>query len=112
MAYDEELAQRVHDALEGIENVTAKKMFGAHVFMIGGHMTVGVDADRIMLRVGKDQYDEVLAMEYVSMMNFTGKPLTGFVFIDPEGFAEDDDLQKWVNMALSFTTSLPPKVKK
>jgi len=86
-----------------------KKMFGGIVFMVDGNMCIGIVKDRLMLRVGPDQYEELLKENHVLKMDFTGKPMRGFVYLQPEGFAEDDDLQRWINIALSFVRTLPPK---
>ena len=90
-------------------NVEQKKMFGGLCFMVSGHMSCGVTDDPLMVRVGPDQYAEALARPHAREMDFTGKPLRGFVYVDQEGFESDEDLASWVDMSMKFVFSLPPK---
>ena len=109
MAYDEWLAHRIRECLDDKSGVTEKRMFGGLVFMVYGNMCCGVGADDLMLRVGPDQYDDLLAKEYARPMDFTGKPLKGMLYISPAGIEDDDDLARWLGRALSCVMSLPPK---
>ena len=86
-----------------------KKMFGGIVFMVNGHMSCGVDTEKLMVRVGPAQYESALARPFASEMDFTGKSLKGFVYVAPEGFETDEDLNSWVETSLDFVLSLPPK---
>jgi len=67
-------------------------MFGGIAFMISGNMCCGVVGEELMARVGHEQYDEALLRPHARKMDFTGKPLMGFVYIGFEGFASDKDL--------------------
>ena len=109
MAYDEGLAQRIRELMAEHETVVEKKMFGGLAFMLQGNMSCGVSGDDLMLRVGPEAYEEALARPHARPMDFTGKPLRGFVYVDPVGFAEDDDLADWVAMSTRFALSLPAK---
>lgn len=109
MAYDEGAAERIRGVLASQAGIEEKNMFGGLAFMLNGHMCVGVVGERLMLRVGKEQYDAILLKQYVSVMDFTGKALPGFVYIDAEGFSEDDTLSEWIDIAKRFVLSLPPK---
>ena len=109
MAYDEGVAQRVREIMAGISVVTEKKMFGGIAFMVNGNMCVGIVKEQLMLRVGPDQYEALLNKNFVLKMDFTGKPMRGFIYIQPEGFTEDKELQQWIDIALSFVNTLPPK---
>lgn len=109
MSYDEGLAQRIREAMSTVSGVSEKKMFGGIAFMVHGNMCVGVVKHELMLRVGSDQYDEVLNMPYVRKMDFTGKPMRGLVYIEPDGFGEDKEIRYWIDRALIFVTSLPEK---
>ena len=109
MAYDDGIAERLRDVYMHVQNVVEKKMFGGLAFMVNGHMTCGVDAEHLMVRVGPAQYEEALAKPYARVMDFTGKPLKGFVFVDAEGFDSDQELADWVEMSLAFVRELPPK---
>ena len=109
MAYDEALADRVRDALAGRNGVREQKMFGGIAFMVDGHMTVGVVNDELMARVGADGEDEALAQPHARVMDFTGRPMTGFIQVAAEGVATGDDVRAWVERSLAYTTTLPPK---
>lgn len=111
MAYDEELARRVREELEDQEGYSEKKMFGGICFMINGNMMGGVLGDLLMVRVGKERYEEALEIPHCREMDFTGRPLRGLVLIEPEGFEEDEDFLHWVTMGLDYAGSLPPKRK-
>jgi TfoX/Sxy family transcriptional regulator of competence genes len=110
MAYDEALAGRVRDVLaDRGDRVREQKMFGGLAFMVDGHMTVGVVNDELMARVGADSEDAALAQPHARTMDFTGRPMTGFIQVSAEGVAAEDDVRAWIDRALSFTSTLPPK---
>jgi TfoX/Sxy family transcriptional regulator of competence genes len=109
MAYDENLAQRVRQALSGQDGVIEKKMFGGLAFMLHGNMSVGVEKDRLMVRVGPDRYDEALARPHARPMDFTGRPMKGFVYVPPAGIQSDAALQEWVQLGAEFALTLPRK---
>lgn len=92
MAYDEDLAERLHDYFERRDDVEVKKMFGGLCFMVSSHMCCGIVGDTLMARIGPDAYDECLTKKYAREMDFTGKAMKGMVFVAPEGIAEDADL--------------------
>jgi len=113
MAYDEHLAERVKRSFS-LQNASfeVKKMMGGLIFMVNGKMCVGVDQDkktgkdRLMARIGKEVYEAALEETGARKMDFTGKPMRGFVFIDPEGFDRDADLDYWIQKALDFNRAL------
>ncbi len=109
MPYDEGLAERIRSILEEREDVTEKKMFGGLAFMIDGNMCCGVNKEDLMLRLGKDGANAALKLPHARDMDFTGKPLKGFVYVDADGYAEDEDLANWIQRAAEFAGSLPGK---
>ena len=109
MPYDEGLAERIREALEGQRAITERQMFGGLAFMAHGHMFVGIVGDTLMARVGTEAYPSALAKPSAREMDFTGKPMKGYVFVDPPGFADDDTLADWVARSHRFVRSLPPK---
>jgi hypothetical protein len=84
-------------------------MFGGLCFMVRGHMAVGLTATDLMVRVGPEAWNAALEDEHAREMDFTGKSLKGFVFVDPAGWATKRDLEKWVARGVKFAESLPPK---
>jgi TfoX/Sxy family transcriptional regulator of competence genes len=109
MAYDEGVAQRVREIMEDIPGVTEKKMFGGIAFMVNGNMCSGVVKSELMMRVGADGYDDALSQPHAREMDFTGKPMKGFVYVGEKGFAADRDLRSWINRAYQFVSALPKK---
>lgn len=109
MAYDETTAERVRARLQGRRGITERKMFGGLAFMAHGHMFIGVSGSRLMVRVGSEHYADALARPHAGVMDFTGKPMRGYVYVEPAGFALAQELAFWVEKGYDFVTSLPPK---
>jgi TfoX/Sxy family transcriptional regulator of competence genes len=110
MAYDEALAERVRAAMVGRHGLSERKMFGGVCFMLHGNMFAGVESGRIMLRVGADRFEAALARPGARPMDFTGRPMTGFVFVDSSAVESDGRLHDWLQEALGYVETLPPKV--
>ena len=109
MPYDEELAARVRTALAGRDGVTERKMFGGLAFMLGGHMCCGVVKEDLVLRLGPAEAERALEEAHARPMDFTGKPLKGFVYVGPGGLETDGELRGWLERAAGLAASLPPK---
>ena len=109
MAFDEGVAQRIREQLGDRPDIVEKRMFGGLAFIHRGHMCCGVQDKMLMARVGPDAYADALSRPCTREMDFTGKALKGFVYVDPSGFDEDDQLREWIDLCLSFTGSLPAK---
>ncbi len=109
MAYSEALAQRIRVTLQDELGVTERKMFGGLCFMLRGNMCCGVLKDELMLRVGAEQHAAALERPHARMMDFTGKPMKGMVYVDTDGVATDEALAEWVQWGVNFAGSLPPK---
>lgn len=109
MAYDEFLVDRVRRVLEEKHALFfEKKMMGGLIFMVDEKMCVGIDIDkttgesRIMARIGKEAYEAALLEKGIREMDFTGSVMRGFVYIGPDGFDLDEDLEFWIDKALAF----------
>ena len=109
MAYDEETANRVRQALSKHGDFEEKRMFGGLAFMVRGHMCCGIVGGEIMVRVGADRYAEALAVPHARPMDFTGRPLTGMVYVAPAGFKTATTLDAWVARGLAHVRSLPSR---
>ena len=109
MAYDERLASRLRQIFAGRADVVEKKMFGGLAFMVGGYMCCGVTDSMLMARVGPAQYEDALAHPDARIMDFTGRPLKGYVYVLPAGLEADDALHGWVERCEQFVATLPPK---
>jgi TfoX/Sxy family transcriptional regulator of competence genes len=111
MAFDPGLAQTLRDALADLP-ITERKMFGGLAFLLNGHMVCGVHKGGAMVRVGKDHSAKALALEGVTPMMFTGKPMAAMVDV-ADASVEDDAIRgKILAMALATVQALPPKVAK
>jgi TfoX/Sxy family transcriptional regulator of competence genes len=109
MAFSEELANRVRVIAKVRPTVTEKKMFGGLAFMLNGNMFCGISQNSLMARVGRDHYAASLAKPHVRIMDFTGRPMQGYVYVDPAGLASDPELQFWVELCADYALTLPPK---
>lgn len=109
MSYDKGLAQRIREQLQERSDVEEKKMFGGLCFMVSGHMCCGLVGDLLMARVGPDNYKDCLSKPYTNEMDFTGRPMRGFIYVSPEGIKTDSDLTEWIGHCIDFVESLQPK---
>ncbi|HEY0636129.1 MAG TPA: TfoX/Sxy family protein [Pseudonocardiaceae bacterium] len=109
MAYDEGLAERLREVLAGEPGVDERHMFGGLAMMVDGHLAVGVHRDALMVRVGADAHDRLLAEPDTRVFDLTGRVMRAWVLVDPPGCATDEDLRRWVGHGLAHARSLPPK---
>jgi TfoX/Sxy family transcriptional regulator of competence genes len=109
MAYDEALADRMRGALATRDDVAERKMFGGLAFMLAGNMCCGVISSDAMLRLGEDGADAALDEPHTRPMDFTGRPMKAMVYVAPAGLEGDAAVQRWVDRAVAFAESLPPK---
>ena len=109
MDYDEHLADRLRELLGNRTRFEEKKMFGGIAFLLSGNMCCGVVGDTLMARVGPDRYEDALARPHSREMDFTGRPMRGFVYVAAAGIESARDLRAWVAMCEDFVETLPPK---
>ena len=103
MPYDEKLADRTREIIAAThDNVEEKKMFGGLCFMVNDKMCVGVESNRLMVRMDPLKYEEVMEKEGCRPMDFTGKSMKGFVYVDTAAVQSKKKLEYWVNLALEF----------
>ena len=107
MNYDENLAARVRRILGRRKDVVEKQMVGGRSFMVGGKMCCGVVAGDLMIRVGSDGLPRALAEPHVKPMKFAGRPLSGFVLVEPAGYRTAAVLASWVQRGVDFVATLP-----
>jgi TfoX/Sxy family transcriptional regulator of competence genes len=112
LAYDEDLATRIRVTLARDSAVTEKKMFGGIAFLHRGLMFVGVSGSKLMARVGKENYADSLGHKHVREMDFTGKPMQGYVYVEPPGIKTEEQLRFWLQRCKQFVGSLPAKAPK
>lgn len=109
MVYNEDTSERIRESLVGEPGLSERKMFGGVSFLIHGNMCCGVVEDNLVVRVGPDAYEDALAQPHARTMDFTGRPLTGFVYVSPDGHDTPADLRAWIDRGLAFVRTLPPK---
>jgi TfoX/Sxy family transcriptional regulator of competence genes len=108
MAYDEALAERVRMALAKQPGVTERKMFGGIGFMVRGNMACGIVKDELMVRVGPEQHEKLIKEPGARLMDFTGRPMSGFLFIASKAL-DGRGLSTWVRRGVAYASSLPKK---
>ena len=109
MPYNEDMEFRIREILSGLPDLDGKKMFGGIGFLVKGNMACGVHKESLIVRVGPDGYDKALSRPHTRPFDITGKPMTGWVMVDGEGYKSDKDLREWVQQGVDYALRLPPK---
>lgn len=109
MAYDSGLYEILKDDLGERTDLVEKKMFGGIAFMLNGNMLCGIHKNGAMYRVGKDHETKALSLPGARKMDFTGRPMGGFIDASEDAMAEDDTRAELLRLALDFVSGLPPK---
>jgi TfoX/Sxy family transcriptional regulator of competence genes len=113
MAYNEKLADRTRELIALThKNVTEKKMFGGLCFMVNDKMCVGVEMERLMVRFDPAKYEEIMEMEGCRPMDFTGRVMKGYAFVDIEALNTKKKLAYWIKLALEYNKIAKPAKKK
>jgi len=113
MSYNTALSLRIEKLLVQLNvNFTEKKMFGGNAFMINEKMCIGIVGDELMLRVLDEEYETLLEKNYVRPMDFTGRIMKGFVYIEEQALKTDNDLFQWIQYGLDFAERGIVKSKK
>ena len=109
MAYSESLASRIRTVLKRGRGMGEQKMFGGVCFSVNGHMVCGVVKDDLMVRVGPEAYQESLKRMNTRPMDFTGRPMVGYVYVSAAGIRSEPSLKNWLGVGVAYVRSLPPK---
>lgn len=109
MAYNLETAGRIREVLLEYGDVDERKMFGGLAFMVKGYMACGVIGDELVARLGPARAEDALREKHVRPMDFTGRPMKGYVYVAPAGFQAETQLREWVSATLNFVDTLPPR---
>jgi len=113
MAYDSYLEERMTRVLAQKKvDFEAKKMMGGLCYMVDDKMCFGIVRDQMMARIHPDKYQEALKQDGCNEMNFTGRPMKGFVFIDAEAIDREDDLERWIQLCLDYNPLAKSSKKK
>jgi TfoX/Sxy family transcriptional regulator of competence genes len=108
MPYNEQLADRVRSAVSRRKGFTEKKMFGGVGFLLRNNMCVGVWKEFLIVRLGPAAED-ALQQPFVKEFDITGRAMTGWAMVEPEGTDDDTDLHDWIARAIKFVSKLPAK---
>lgn len=113
MAYNEKLADRTREIIAMTHSkVEEKRMFGGLCFMVNDKMCVGVEKDRLMVRLDPAMYEEVMEKEGCRPMDFTGRIMKGYVFVDIEALNTKKKLGYWIALALAFNKTAKASAKR
>ena len=108
--YDEDLADRIRELIAGEPAVTEQRMFGGLAFLVAGHMAVAASGQGgLMVRVGPKDTDALGARPHARPFEMRGRPMRGWLRVDPEGVRTKRGLEPWVRRGVAYTRSLPPK---
>ena len=110
MAFDEKLTARIRNRLSRKKGVTEKKMFGGIAFLLNGNMSCGVHGEEMIVRLAPDATDAALVQKHTRVFDLSGgRPMKGWILIEPDGVRTDKTLAKWVETGVNYAASLPPK---
>lgn len=109
MTFDEGLSQRIRDLISDLPGYQERKMFGGIGFLLAGNMACGVNQEDLIIRVGKDNYQDALSKPDVTVFDLTGRAMTGWIVVKTPGYQKDVALQEWVDQGVAFALTLPAK---
>lgn len=112
MAYNEKLAERISKLLKPQKGVVEKKMFGGIAYMFKDKMMCGIVKDDLMVRCMPDDYETLLKKPHAREMDFTGRPMKGFLYVGSDGIKTDKQLSNWLYVGIEFALKSPPKKPK
>lgn len=112
MTFNELTASKIRTAMKDTPGLSERNMFGGVSFMLEGNMCCGVIEDSLVVRVGPHAYEAALREPHTRPMDFTGRPLNGFVYVERAGYETPRALNTWIERGVAFVRTLPPKMKR
>jgi TfoX/Sxy family transcriptional regulator of competence genes len=109
MGYDQDIEMRIKRLISRWKYTDSKKMFGGVCHLLKGNMFCGVYKDFLILRLGEKGSEEALGLPFSRPFDITGKPMKGWVMVEKQGIARDEDLEAWLKKAGDFVNTLPAK---
>jgi TfoX/Sxy family transcriptional regulator of competence genes len=109
MAYDQNLAMRVRSVLRNQDGLVEKKMFGGIGYLVNGNMACGVHGNNLIVRVGRERYQDALSQPGTRVFDLNGKPMAGWIYVEPKACETEEDLQQWIEYGIEYALSLQPK---
>jgi len=104
MAYNEKLANRIREQLADLHNIEEKEMMGGLTFMVNEKMCIGIIKDEMMCRIAPEIQDTVLEKTGCRIMDFTGRPMKGYIMVDDTGMKSQKEFEDWINLCLEFNS--------
>lgn len=102
MSYNEQLANRIRESFANLPGVEEKQMMGGLTFMVNGKMCVGIIKDEMMCRIDPGFHEKAVEMNGCRTMDFTKRPMPGYVMVDETGMKTNKEFDFWINLALEF----------
>ncbi|MFH1000110.1 MAG: TfoX/Sxy family protein [Bacteroidota bacterium] len=112
MAYNEELASRIREQLYKLQNIEEKAMMGGLTFMYNGKMCLGIIKDELMCRINPEIHEIMVEKEGCRTMDFTKRPMKGYILVDETGMRTQKDFEFWIKLALDFNQFAKSSKKK
>lgn len=112
MAYDQNLADRIRARMASLPNVAEKEMMGGLTFMLNDKMCVGIIKDEMMCRIDPEFHESAVEKRGCRTMDFTGRPMKGYVLIDETGMKAEKDFEFWINLCLEFNSKAKSSKKR
>ena len=109
MAFDDALAERIRKRLGRRKSLTEKKMFGGIGFILGGNVACGVHEKEMIVRVAPGETGTLLREPHTRRFDLTGRPMNGWILVEPSGLTTDGALDKWIDVGATYAASLPAK---
>jgi TfoX/Sxy family transcriptional regulator of competence genes len=109
MTLNESIAAKIRAEVNQYSGVVEKKMFGGIGFIVNGNMACGVNGSALIVRVGPEQSQEALSRPHTKLFDMTGRPMAGWIKIEPGGFEAERDLKNWIKEGMEYALTLPPK---
>ena len=109
MAFDNTLADRLRKQLGKRKGLTEKKMFGGLSFLLNGNMCCGVHGQEMIVRLDPAESDQALRNKHTRIFDLTGRPMKGWIVVQPKGLLMEKDFEHWVKAGVNYAASLPPK---
>jgi hypothetical protein len=109
LAYSESLARRIRQILFGRRGITEKKLFGGVGFLLNGNLCVGIWKNSLIARLGPERGNTALAEPHVGEFDIAGRPMKGWLMVEPDGIETDEQLSDWIRRSEDFVSTLPKK---
>ena len=107
--FNDQTARKIRDALDGTPGVSERQIIGGVAFLLEGNMCCGIFDEKLVVRVGPKAFEDALREPHAHPMDFTGRPLPGFVYVARDGYSSEVALQQWIDRGVGFVSSLPTR---